>query len=136
MRWLAIFLAFVGTPASASDVRPSPERCVPNGRWIGTGYQFDIRASWSIDLTLDLSQTKVGARVGSVSYPSLGCSGGLYRIADVNGIPAVNERIDHDPDRACLDNGSIRFACDGGTLEYRYYYPSGEYAAFSKLRRP
>jgi hypothetical protein len=116
-------------------VTGTPKECTLGpGHWRGTGDQYDIHEHWTIDTQLDLNGA-VGTRVGTIAYPSLGCSGELVRETDIGGSRVVREHITRDPKHTCVDGGSVRFACKGGHLDYRYFYPDGTQCAVAILSR-
>ncbi|MEO8698930.1 MAG: hypothetical protein ABI867_02770 [Kofleriaceae bacterium] len=108
---------------------------VGKGHWVGTAYQFNINEYWTVDLTIDLAESKVGDKVGSVIYHGFKCKGDLYRLPDVNGRRRVIERFWQNENAMCVEACILEFACAGTNLEYRGYYPDGQYVAKATLSR-
>ena len=86
-------------------------------------------------MTIDLSNSKVGDKVGSVIYHGHKCRGNLYRLPDANGRPRVVERFWHNENGICVEACILELQCDGTALDYRGLYPDGSYVAHAKLLR-
>jgi hypothetical protein len=124
-------LARACTELKRGEEKPPPGK----GRWQGTAYQHNIDEYWTVDMTIDLSNSKVGDKVGSVVYHGHKCRGNLYRLPDNNGRPRVVERFWHNENNICVEACIIELACDGTALDYRGLYPDGSYVAHAKLLR-
>jgi hypothetical protein len=119
------------TEPKRGEEKPPPGK----GRWQGTAYQFNIDQYWTVDMTVDLSDSKIGDRVGTVTYHGHKCHGSLYRLPDVNGRRRVVERFWHNEGNICVEACILELACDGSSLTYRGLYPDGTYVAHAKLSR-
>jgi hypothetical protein len=119
------------TELKRGEEKPPPGK----GRWLGTAYQHNIGEYWTIDMTIDLSDAKVGDKVGSVVYHGHKCRGNLFRLPDVNGRRRVVERFWHNEGGICVESCILELQCDGTALDYRGLYPDGTYVAHAKLLR-
>jgi len=139
MRIVAVVL--VGgcwTSAPIASAPPLP-RAAPKPqaeRWVGTGHQYDDDSHWFIELVIDPT-AQIGARLGTVRYPSLGCRGVLTRVSDRQGELVAVEHIVDDPDQHCIDNGQISIPRERGmSFRWRWRYPeTGEEGADAQLDR-
>lgn len=119
------------TEIKRGEEKPPPSK----GRFVGTAYQHNIDEYWTVDLTIDLSDSKVGDKVGSVTYHGHKCRGTLYRLPDVNGRRRVVERFWHNENGICVEACILELSCDGTALDYRGLYPDGSFVAHAKLLR-
>lgn len=119
------------TEVKRGEEKPPPSK----GRFLGTAYQHNIDEYWTVDLTIDLAESKVGDKVGSVVYHGHKCRGNLYRLPDVNGRRRVVERFWHNENGICVEACILELKCDGTALDYRGLYPDGSYVAHAKLLR-
>jgi hypothetical protein len=119
------------TEPKRGEEKPPPGK----GRWLGTAYQFNIDQYWTIDMTVDLSDSKIGDKVGTVTYHGHKCRGNLYRLPDANGRRRVVERFWHNEGNICVEACILELSCDGTALDYRGLYPDGTYVAHAKLSR-
>lgn len=124
-------LARACTELKKGEEKPPPGK----GRWVGTAYQHNIDEYWTIDLTIDMANSKVGDKVGTVVYHGHKCRGNLYRLPDRNGRPRVVERFWHNENETCVEACILELACDGTALDYRGLYPDGRFVAHAKLVR-
>lgn len=121
---------------ACTEVKRGEEKPPPGkGRWLGTAYQHNIGEYWTIDLTIDLSDSKIGDKVGTVVYHGHKCRGNLYRLPDVDGRRRVVERFWHNENNICVEACIIELSCDGSALDYRGLYPDGTYVAHATLVR-
>lgn len=77
----------------------------------------------------------VGGQLGTIEYPTLGCTGDLIREPDRGATIVAIERLQVNPDGSCVDGGTIVIRDDGETLDWRWYYANGTQGATSTLRR-
>lgn len=119
------------TELKRGEEKPPPSK----GRFVGTAYQHNIDEYWTVDMTIDLSDSKVGDKVGSVIYHGHKCRGTLYRLPDVNGRRRVVERFWHNEHGICVEACILELSCDGTALDYRGLYPDGSFVAHAKLLR-
>ena len=102
--------------------------------WEGTGYQPDAESTWTIELRIR-RDAAVGAQLGTIEYPSLGCAGELIRAPDRGTTIVATERLTVNTESACVDGGTIVLRDAGDLLDWRWYYTNGEEGATSTLRR-
>ncbi len=119
------------TELKRGEEKPPPSK----GRFVGTAYQHNVDEYWTVDLTIDLADSKVGDKIGSVSYHGQKCRGDLRRLPDVNGRRRVVVRLWHNENDMCVDACILELACDGTALDYRGHYPDGSFVAHAKLLR-
>ena len=138
--WVAI--ALVGACFSSTQPPPTISNAsTPVARpaiaeietWTGTGYQPDA-GRWTIEMRINRA-ARVHERLGTIEYPSLGCSGELIRDLDRGVTIVAIEKLLVNPDGACVDGGTIVLRDDGETLDWRWYYTNGTQGATSTLRR-
>jgi len=90
---------WTNTPPPAAPPNPRDELPDPpapyatvTGRWEGIGHQYDDESDWEIVMRLHAT-APVGERIGTIEYPSLGCSGELLRKRERAGTFTVQERL-------------------------------------------
>ena len=121
---------------ACTEVKRGEEKPPPgNGHFMGTAYQHNIDEYWTVDMTIDLSESKVGDKVGSVTYHGHKCRGNLFRLPDVNGRRRVVERFWHNENGICVEACILELQCDGTSLDYRGLYPDGSFVAHARLLR-
>lgn len=144
LRAIALFTATMLAPAcwhGAPPASPLPQPVATAAAeareiWRGVGHQFDDDSRWELVMTIDRS-ARVGALLGTIAYPTLGCSGVLERLPDRGPQLVALERMTDDPDHRCVDGGTITFqrAQAGETLDWTWAYPTGERNASAVLTR-
>jgi hypothetical protein len=88
-----------------------------------------------MELTLRPS-AEIGDDLGTISYPSLACSGRVIREPDEGDSMIGRERITEDPARHCVDGGAMIIPrARGATFEWRWRHPTGEDGAAASLSR-
>jgi len=104
--------------------------------WSGVGHQYDDDSHWEIELTLDPA-ARIGARIGTIVYPSLGCAADLTREPDRDGELVASEHLTLDPQHRCVDGGEMSIPRERGlTFHWRWrYLESGEEGADAELTR-
>lgn len=116
---LACLLALSGCVTSVGVPRPARTPVQElGGRWSGWADQWDsgdvsapADSRWSVEITI---RTGPDAPAGTVSYPSLGCSGRLTYIGGGgNGSHLFREEIEVGADR-CASPGTITLQPSGG----------------------
>lgn len=86
-------------------------------------------------LTLQPSAA-VGEDLGTISYPTLACSGRVIREPDEHDTLIGRERITEDPDRRCVDGGAMIIPrVRGATFEWRWRDANGQPGAEATLSR-
>lgn len=134
MRAIAVILLFgalivsCGTGGSARESAPASEWI--DGVWNGTGYQMDIRSTWTIKLTVNRS-----ADLFRIEYPSLAC-GGEWRVVDFTSHSGrFLEKIVFGRDK-CADNGTIVITrVDADHISFTHFYENGVMSAYATLNR-
>ena len=125
-------------PPPISNAAPAPTSITSHRnveRWAGTGRQFDNGMSWDMVLTLRPG-AEIGEDLGTISYPSLGCSGRVIREPDEGDSWIGREKITDDPDHRCVDGGAMLIPRGrGATFEWRWRHPTGEDGAEAMLSR-
>lgn len=87
------------------------------GAWEGRGSQPDPPGEWTISATI-MGGQPVGGLVGTIAYPSLGCTGTLTLLAASPSALELGERITTGP---CEDGGIITLtALQDGRLRYAW----------------
>jgi len=125
-----------GIPPPAHDELPDPPAPYATvvGRWEGIGHQYDDESDWEVVMRLRAT-APLNQPIGTISYPSLGCSGELIRIRERAGTFTVQERLVDNPEDRCVDGGTIRFRRHGGTLDWRWFDGDGNEGASSVMTR-
>ena len=77
----------------------------------------------------------VGKRLGTIDYPTLGCSSDLIREPNRGAVIVAIEKLTVNPDSSCADGGRVEIRDEGDALDWRWYYESGVEGATSTLRR-
>ena len=124
-------------PPSARDELPDPPApyATVTGRWEGIGHQYDDESDWEIVMRLHAT-APIGERIGTIEYPSLGCTGELLRKRERAGTFTVQERLLENPEERCIDGGTIQFRRrTGGSLDWRWFDADGNEGASSMLTR-
>ena len=139
--WVACALAggcFTSAPPPPiSNATPPTARPVVAATveiWTGVGVQPDAASEWTIEMRINRAAA-VGSRLGTIDYPSLGCSSDLIRELDRGATIVAVERLRVNPENACVDGGTIVLRDDGETLDWRWFYEDGHEGASSTLRR-
>ena len=103
---------------------------------MGVGRQYDDDSRWDIDLVIDPT-AQIGGRLGTITYPTLGCRAELVRTPDRQGDLIAVEHMVVDPQQRCIDNGEIIIPRHRGlSFHWRWRYPdSGEEGAEADLTR-
>lgn len=126
----------VEAPAPAPRRVPaaSPYREV-KGSWAGVGYQYDIKSTWPIQMTL-FERAEVGEPIGVLSYPSLGCTADLIREPERGDVLVMREKLTSGQGR-CVDNGLIRIPRrpTARELDWKWDFENGTEGASSTLKR-
>lgn len=126
-------------PAARSGARdelpdpPAPYATV-TGRWEGIGHQYDDDSDWEIVMRLHAT-APIGERIGTIEYPSLGCTGELLRTRERAGTFTVQERLLENPEERCIDGGTIQFRRRPSGLDWRWFDAEGNEGASSVLTR-
>ncbi len=69
---------------------------------------------------------KIGGRLGTITYPTIGCRAELTREPDRHGELIAVEHIVADPQQHCIDNGEISIPrLRGMSFHWRWRYPDG-----------
>jgi hypothetical protein len=112
----------------------SPYRQV-KGSWVGTGYQYDIKSTWPIQMTL-FERANIGEPIGILSYPSLNCTAELIREPERGDVLVMREKLTSGQGR-CVDNGVIRIPRrpTAGELDWKWDFENGNEGASSTLKR-
>ncbi len=123
-------------PTPIANTTPSAKPRPQLEHWIGVGRQYDDDSRWDIDMVIDPS-ARIGGRLGTVSYPTMGCRAELTREPDRGGDVIAVEHIVDDPKERCVDSGEISIPRERGmSLHWRWRYPeSGEEGAEAELTR-
>lgn len=121
-------------PASAPN-SPSAEAALPDafiGTWSGTGVQANPSDQWP--MTVQFTGGAAGdPAVGTISYPSLGCSGQyILRSVDGDTIEATEHITSGD---ACVDGPATFTLLPDGSLNYSWSSPSGHSTATAALTK-
>jgi hypothetical protein len=127
-------VADVATAKPAPPPKPDDRYAALAGRWRGSGHQPDVHMDWDVTLTID-GTGPVGTKIGTVDYPTLGCSGEIVRRPDEGDLFVIHERILVDPERHCVPEGTLKFSLTGGSLESTWWYANGREAARGTLSR-
>jgi len=102
------------------------------GVWTGTGEQVG-GSTWDLRLSIEKapSQAGDGEEVGSISYPSLGCSGVLTKSE-----AGLRERITDGQD-SCVDNGRVKLTAGPSPdqIKFDWYFPDGRWGAAATLHK-
>jgi len=100
------------------------------------GYQPDVDARMEVHMTL-APTAAVGARVGTIAYPSLGCSGELIRIASPPSELRAKEHLTTNRDDGCIDGGTVIVPVTPAddTLEWKWLFPSGAIGVTATLAK-
>ncbi len=78
----------------------------------------------------------IGEDLGTITYPSLACSGRVIREPDEGDFMIGRERITDDPDGRCVDGGVMIIPrARGATFEWRWRDPAGVDGAEARLSR-
>ena len=132
---------WTGAPHSAAAPNPRDELPDPPapyatvaGRWEGIGHQYDDDSDWEIVMRLHAT-APVGEPIGTIEYPSLGCSSELVRKRERAGTFTVQERLLENPEERCIDGGTIQLHRRGRSLEWRWFDADGNEGASSVLTR-
>jgi hypothetical protein len=101
----------------------------------GEGFFDGLASVWSADRLDDRSygiriefngSTDIGSVIATVAYPGLDCAG-EWRLTEADDTSiTVSESVPINPDDACTDGGSAELARAGTTLDYQWFYPSGQ----------
>jgi hypothetical protein len=112
----------------------SPYREVA-GTWVGTGYQYDLKSTWPIQMTL-FARGEVGDVIGVLSYPSLNCTAELIRQPERGDVLAMTEKLTTGQGK-CVDNGTIRIPRrpTARELDWKWDFANGQEGASSVLKR-
>lgn len=102
--------------------------------WTGIGIQPDVSSEWAIEMRINRA-APVGTRLGTIDYPTLGCSSDLIRQPDRGAVIVAIEKLRVNPDNACADGGRIEIRDEGETLDWHWFYVDGHEGASSTLRR-
>jgi hypothetical protein len=87
--------------------------------WEGTGYQFNIKESWSIKLTFDKESDKL-----KIEYPSLNCSG-HWKATSVTKYKMEFIEILSTGKNRCINGGKVvLYLLDETRIEYLFYWPN------------
>jgi len=144
MRWLA--LPLLGACWTAHPIAPAPiansvtptRAALPRSdeRWTGTGHQYDDDSYWEMALTID-PQARIGGEMGTIEYPSLGCSGVIIRDDDDGDDLIAREQITINPEHRCIDGGKMVIPrIRGASFHWTWRFPqSGQEDADATLTR-
>lgn len=132
----------VANAAPEPSLRPAPTPTKPAhpfaavvGKWHGVGHQYEPVMDWDIVMTIEPGDTPTGKRIGTIEYPSLGCSGELIRLPEEGNTLVVQEQITNNPEQRCVPTGTIRFTHDDDKLEWKWFFPNGNEGAKSRLSK-
>ena len=122
--------SFLGSPAAPSPSLGSPAALPPSktpdsliGRWSGTVLQYNTSQDYSA--IVDLYSASIGSPTGTVSYPTLGCSGELRLISIDVSMVLVTEYLTNNPNNVCVSTATLSLQLDGkGAIIYRWL-PNG-----------
>lgn len=79
---------------------------------------------------------EIGDDLGTISYPSLSCTGRVIREADEGDLMIGRERITDDPERRCVDGGVMVIPrARGATFQWKWRFPDGKDGAEAHLSR-
>lgn len=126
---LAAVLALAGCMAG----REAPGGALPTmfaGSWHGRGTQSDQPGEWTI--AANIIGGMPGGIVGTIAYPSLGCSGELrLRSADA----ARMELMERITSGRCVDGGIITLTPTSGGLRFDWRLEGSDVTATGTLSR-
>lgn len=129
---------WTSAPAPAPIANTTPHaRPVPQlEHWVGIGRQYDNGSRWDIDMVIDPA-ARIGGKLGTIAYPTIGCRAELTREPDRHGELIAIEHIVLDPKGQCVDSGEITIpSVRGMSLHWRWRDPdSGEEGAEAELTR-
>jgi hypothetical protein len=140
--WQEEIAASPTTPRPIEHSIPSPARTHPSspyrevaGSWVGTGYQYDLKSTWPIQMTL-FPRAEIGEVVGILSYPSLNCTAELIRQPERGDVLAMTEKLTTGHGK-CVDNGTIRIPRrpTAREIDWKWDFANGQEGASSTLKR-
>lgn len=105
------------------------------GQWQGTGTQTNPTLQWPITMTL--TSGRWGDTVGTVNYPTLGCSSQLTLVAaGVSNGKLIASLTEHVTSGTCVDSGTFSLVNDlSDTMTFGWRSPDGASTAQGQLRR-
>lgn len=105
------------------------------GQWQGTGTQTNPTLQWPISMTLIAGRW--GDIVGTVDYPSLGCSSQLTLVAaGASNGKLIASLTEHVTSGTCVDGGTFSLVNDlSGTMTFGWRSPDGSSTADGQLTR-
>lgn len=123
-------------PAPIANTPQRPKSPPQPEHWVGIGRQYDDDSRWDIDLVIDPA-ARIGGRLGTINYPTIGCRAELTREPDRHGELIAVEHIVADPQQHCIDSGEISIPRERGmSFHWRWRDPeSGEEGAEAELSR-
>jgi len=126
---------------------PNPARAVPTatrspspyaevaGTWTGTGFQYDTKGTWDIEMTL-FKRGSIGEVIGTIAYEHGGCTAELIREPERGDTLVMKEKLVTGQGR-CVDNGTIRIPRrpTANELDWRWDFAAGNEGASSIVKR-
>jgi hypothetical protein len=140
---LPVALVVLVAACGDDDAATTTAEPAPPGADTGDGFFAGLAPEWVAEALDDRfygievsfnGAGGVGDVIADVAYPGLDCAGS-WTLTSVDGSEIeAGERIPINPDDTCTDGGSVRLTRSGNTIDYQWFYPSGQPSDTGTLR--